>query len=400
MRALLRHVRKGDRPLRRTHRPIPRRRSARLLRLSPCPRRRRTARRPCGAGDHRGRRAAQRRPAREARACRWPSGWAATPGWWWSATMVGGTGHDDMVLGDTPNIAARLQGVAAPNTLVIGAVNASTSRRPFRLSVVGHPVAERCCGAAGGLPGAQREHSAHATGSARHHRPHPAGRSGKPKCSCSKRALGSSLGWTRTGRPGQRRGGNRQIPVGPGADRARRRRNRRGSPPARDRRTTRTPRSTRSSICWNGWSCASSATSRRPTSYASWRASSSQSGSAAGGRTAPLLARCCRFRLAPTTNSAELPPDQQKQQTMRRTADNPLPQSRAQQPVLFVVEDLQWVDPTTLEFLTHDRRTRSPTRASWRCSPAARTSQSPWTDHPNVTDDRTSRGCRPARLLS
>ena len=35
---------------------------------------------------------------------------------------VGGTGHDDMVLGDTPNIAARLQDVAAPSTLVIGAL--------------------------------------------------------------------------------------------------------------------------------------------------------------------------------------------------------------------------------------------------------------------------------------
>ena len=34
--------------------------------------------------------------------------------------LVRGMGHDDMVLGETPNIAARLQGIAAPNTLVIG----------------------------------------------------------------------------------------------------------------------------------------------------------------------------------------------------------------------------------------------------------------------------------------
>ena len=34
--------------------------------------------------------------------------------------LMHGTGHDDMVLGDTPNIAARLQGVAGPDTLVIG----------------------------------------------------------------------------------------------------------------------------------------------------------------------------------------------------------------------------------------------------------------------------------------
>src|SRR6478672_8058896 len=35
---------------------------------------------------------------------------------------VGRTGLDDMVLGDTPNIAARLQGVARPNTVVVGAL--------------------------------------------------------------------------------------------------------------------------------------------------------------------------------------------------------------------------------------------------------------------------------------
>jgi class 3 adenylate cyclase/predicted ATPase len=33
---------------------------------------------------------------------------------------VSGTGHHDMALGETPNIAARLQGIAAPNTLAIG----------------------------------------------------------------------------------------------------------------------------------------------------------------------------------------------------------------------------------------------------------------------------------------
>jgi class 3 adenylate cyclase len=32
---------------------------------------------------------------------------------------VGGTGRDDMVLGDTPNVASRLQGIATPNTLVV-----------------------------------------------------------------------------------------------------------------------------------------------------------------------------------------------------------------------------------------------------------------------------------------
>jgi hypothetical protein len=40
----------------------------------------------------------------------------------------------------------------------------------------------------------------------------------------------------------------------------------------------------------------------------------------------------------------------------------------AQQPVLFVMEDLHWVDPSTLEFLTL-LVDQAPPRASWRCSP-------------------------------
>jgi class 3 adenylate cyclase len=35
--------------------------------------------------------------------------------------MGGGSRHEQLALGDTPNLAARLQGLAAPNTLVISA---------------------------------------------------------------------------------------------------------------------------------------------------------------------------------------------------------------------------------------------------------------------------------------
>ena len=44
-------------------------------------------------------------------------------------------------------------------------------------------------------------------------------------------------------------------------------------------------------------------------------------------------------------------PEQQKQRTLHALVTIIL-RIAAQQPVLFVMEDLHWVDPTTLEFLT------------------------------------------------
>ena len=52
---------------------------------------------------------------------------------------VGRTGLDDMVLGDTPNIAARLQGVAEPNTSVIGALTHQLLGGLFVCESVGTP---------------------------------------------------------------------------------------------------------------------------------------------------------------------------------------------------------------------------------------------------------------------
>jgi class 3 adenylate cyclase/predicted ATPase len=53
--------------------------------------------------------------------------------------LMRGTGHDDMVLGDTPNIAARLQGVAAPDTLVIGALTYQLLSGLFACESLGTP---------------------------------------------------------------------------------------------------------------------------------------------------------------------------------------------------------------------------------------------------------------------
>ena len=48
-------------------------------------------------------------------------------------------GHDDMVLGDTPNIAARLEGVAEPNTLVIGGLTHQLLGGSFVCESLGTP---------------------------------------------------------------------------------------------------------------------------------------------------------------------------------------------------------------------------------------------------------------------
>src|SRR6476620_1700944 len=52
---------------------------------------------------------------------------------------VGRTGYVDMVLGDTPNIAARLEGVAEPNTLVIGPLTRQLLGGLFAYESLGTP---------------------------------------------------------------------------------------------------------------------------------------------------------------------------------------------------------------------------------------------------------------------
>ena len=61
------------------------------------------------------------RLARERGVSHSPSAWASIPvRWSWARSAVGAK-HEQLALGETPNVAARLQGIAAPNTLVISA---------------------------------------------------------------------------------------------------------------------------------------------------------------------------------------------------------------------------------------------------------------------------------------
>src|SRR4030095_9254102 len=67
--------------------------------------------------------------------------------------------------------------------------------------------------------------------------------------------------------------------------------------------------------------------------------------------TVPLFAALLSLPLGTDYAPLTVSPEQQKQQTLHALLTVML-RIAAQQPVLFVLEDLHWVDPTTLEFLT------------------------------------------------
>ena len=66
----------------------------------------------------------------------------------------GGTRQEQLALGETPNLAARLQGLAAPNTLVISAATLQLLGGFFAYQSLGTRLRERHRPAAGSLPGA------------------------------------------------------------------------------------------------------------------------------------------------------------------------------------------------------------------------------------------------------
>ena len=61
---------------------------------------------------------------------------------------------------------------------------------------------------------------------------------------------------------------------------------------------------------------------------------------------------------------------QQKQKTLQALLTILL-RIAAQQPVLFVMEDLHWVDPTTPGISSPSWSIKAPPPVSWRCGPSA-----------------------------
>jgi class 3 adenylate cyclase/tetratricopeptide (TPR) repeat protein len=97
----------------------------------------------------------------------------------------------------------------------------------------------------------------------------------------------------------------------------------------------------------------------------------------------PVFCTLLSIPLAADYVPLEISAEQQKQQTMRALMTIPFRRAE-KQPVMLIVEDLHWVDPTTLEYLNNlvDAIPSAPILAVFTSRPDF---ESPWTDHPNVT---------------
>jgi class 3 adenylate cyclase len=105
--------------------------------------------------------------------------------------------------------------------------------------------------------------------------------------------------------------------------------------------------------------------------------------------TVPLLAALLSLPLSAAYAPLTVSPEQQKQQTLHALLTI-LVRIAAHQPVLFVMEDLHWVDPTTLEFLTLlvDQGPTARIFALWTFRPDF---SPPWTGRAHCTQVTLSR---------
>ena len=98
-----------------------------------------------------------------------------------------------------------------------------------------------------------------------------------------------------------------------------------------------------------------------------------------GTQAAPLVAELLSLPAAERFPPIELPPAQRKAATVAALVDHLLYLSDAT-PVLFILEDAHWVDPSTMELLTRLIELRSRTRRFLSSLPAGRSSPRPGAD--------------------
>ena len=110
--------------------------------------------------------------------------------------------------------------------------------------------------------------------------------------------------------------------------------------------------------------------------------------------TVPLFAALLSLSLPADYAPLRLPPEQQRQKIMQALLTILL-RIAAQQPVLFVMEDLHWVDPSTLEFLSL-LVDQGPTARILALLTFRPDFSPPWTGRAHLTQV-TLRACRGAR---
>jgi class 3 adenylate cyclase/predicted ATPase len=260
---------------------------------------------------------------------------------------LSGTGHDDMALGETPNIAARLQGIAEPNTLVIGALTHQLLGGLFTCRSLGRPPLK-------GVAEPLDVYEVLNEGTART-RLEAVGATGlTPLVGRQTEVQRLEESWA------QVVAGRGQVVLLSGeAGIGKSRLVRHISEHASDtawliplqcspfyQHTALHPVIDALERVGLGFERHDSAT-QKMRKLEGWLVQNGQPLADA----VPLFSSLLSIPLTPEYAAATVPPDQLKQQTLRAIATMMLNRA-AQQPLLFVMEDLQWVDPTTIELLS------------------------------------------------
>ena len=293
---------------------------------------------------------------------------------------VGGTGHDDMVLGDTPNIAARLQGVAEPNTLVIGELTHQLLGSLFACESLGSPPLK-------GVSAPLEVYRVLYESTARTRLDALASTELSPLIGreAELRSLEALWGGVTDGQ------GHVVVVTGEA-----------GIGKSRLVKALTEHASTRQAW-FTHLQCSPyyqhtafyplvDLLERVVLRFEREESPADKQSKLEGllvetglplAETVPLFATLLSIPLGAEYVSVEITPEQQKQQTMRALLTIPFRRAK-KQPVMLIVEDLHWIDPTTLEYLTAlvDEIGDAAVLAIFTCRPDF---ASPWTAHPNVT---------------
>ena len=259
---------------------------------------------------------------------------------------LSGTGHNDIALGETPNIAARLQGIAEPNTLVIGALTYQLLGGLFTCRSLGTPPLK---GVAAPLEVYQVLYESTARS-----RLEAIGKTGlTPLVGRQTEVQLLEEGWAQVV-DGRGRVVLLSGEAGIGKSRLVRHISERAddawlipcqcSPFYKD--TALHPVIDGLERVALGFERHDSAT-QKMRKLEGWLVQNGQPLADA----VPLFSSLLSIPLTPEYTPVTAPPDQLKQQTLQTIATIMLNRA-AQQPLLFVMEDLQWVDPTTIELLS------------------------------------------------